>query len=334
MDNSLISLICNLAWTFLCGFDDTAIKIFREFIKRHPTVNKWNIASDYSDGCYSFIISPAPGSPQESFDLVQSKLPKDIKEVRDISEDAISFLYEADKFIIAFKVKGKAKLFGDNFQARNYIDTEYQKASKIANPETLKMMKELYKKSLNNNFNLSLFTNLIMLSSFFVFISSLLSRESPAEIIGWFSDRDKMTSYCYGVIWVFSMQSFKALSDSIAIKFPQVFIGGSAEIPEPMWYDSWIRTADYISGALSHLDISVDGTVKKADTKQYQILSRVIADNENIIIFQLEFVNYQPVINRIIISQEMNSSTQISEIFHKYFGDKNDIDLDMEDRNN
>lgn len=291
--------ICDIVGTLFNYFDSNGIIAFRNFVNRHPAVSKWSIASDYSNQnkCFVFTIFPYTELPQETFNYIQSKLPKDIKKTRDISKEAIYFFHEPNRFYISFIIQGKPILFTPNVGhtslnvIRNCIAADYNRAVVAGGaPEALMKMKALHTESQKNNFNQPLFNNILILSAFYVFISLLLSRERKTEIIGWFSDRDKMTSYCSGVIWVLSMQAFGALSVTMGItSTPEIVIGGNTETPIPMWYDQLIRPADYLAAALASLNINADGSLVREDTKHYKILATTLPDNENIVVFQLKF---------------------------------------------
>ncbi len=295
--------ICDIVNTLFHAFDQSAIPAFRAFINRHPVVSKWSIASDYSDNCFAFTIFPYNELPPKTFNYIQSKLPKDIKEIRDISESVISFFQEPNRFHIAIVVQGKPNLFipdpdtGDTSLdvARNCIKADYTRNAG-GTPDALNKIKALYLESKKKSFNLTLFSNMVMLAAFYAFISLLLSIEQKTETIGWFSDRDKMVSYCSGVIWVFSMEAFSVLSKTMEItSIPEIVIGGHTENPEPMWYDQLIRPADYLAGALANLNIPTNGPIAKKNTKQYKLLAAILPNNENIVILQFKFAKHPAI---------------------------------------
>jgi hypothetical protein len=77
--------------------------------------------------------------------------------------------------------------------------------------------------------------------------------------IGWFSDRDKLTTWCDGVLWDYAMENVLGIADQLGIRleatqFPIAVPDPSTPAKDPLWYDELIRIADYFAGSLAAFD--------------------------------------------------------------------------------
>lgn len=299
---NIYNIVQALLHTFENTNDQKPIDDFRLFLACYPGITKWVIASDYCIGdkqnqydCFSFTLFPYDELPTTTFNYIRSKLPKDIKKVKELPKDAVSFFHEPRRFYVSIVIDRKRNLFISDSngtaldKARVHIKSDLQRAIKNNySLETRQRLRKLVEKSEAKSFSLKLYENIILLASFYIFISVLFLKECKIEKIGWFSDRDKMISYCDNVIWDFAKSSFYIISDAMGLNTTgdEILIAGHKEAPEikEMWYDELIRPADYLSSSLSSWSISADGKLHIPNTKQGELLRHAIAGNRNIVV--------------------------------------------------
>jgi len=305
--------IYTIVQSLLHVFDQRQINVFRAFLNRYPKIKKWSIASDYSTtdkknvfDCFSFVVYPYKEFPPAAFDYIASKLATDIKKKRNVSEDVITFFQESNRFYICI-ILDKKRNTSLKVARRNIKAVFNHAISNGSSQDAVCKIRELLNKSKNKAFNLKLYSDIILLAAFYNFISILLLRECQVEIIGWFSDRDNMTNYCNGVVWVFAMAGL-SLAKEIGLRLDdtKIFIGSNNESSreQGMWYDALIRPADYLCNVLANWRVSQDGCLSVNHPKQRKMLQHIVTDNENIVILYPKFqdANSFPIVNQIIFS--------------------------------
>jgi hypothetical protein len=282
-------------------FDKSSILAFRRFIKRNASVTKWIIAADY---CLhdptrpndSFVFSLVPyddwfGALQEE---IRTALPKDLKKTKSIGRAAIEFLSSERRFHIGFVVNRGRVLFtngrGSNALqvARGCIDKTYRHVvEKERSKDTVKRMNRLRQQTLANSANIELLTDLLLLSWFFPFVSLLLARECPVRILGWLPDRDSMTTWCNGVVWDFAGETLRGVAERYKINVPR----GSPVLAVPgeqngMWFDEFVRIADYVAGLLASWDFQANKLPGTSD-KYIRLAEDVFSDSTNMSVLKV-----------------------------------------------
>jgi hypothetical protein len=286
-------------------FDKSLLPPFRAFLAVRPHIKKWIIASDYClhdrsrpRDCFAFSIIPYDDWPENIFGRIRAALPRDIKNAHDLGAACIHYLRQADLFHIAI-VKDKKRRFYTNgigsdalVIARESIRMDLQSVIVAGRgAEQVARMRKLQQESLAKAFNVRLMTDLSLLSIFVSFVSLLLARESRAEIIGWFSDRDALTTWCEGVLWDYATEYVLGIGEKLGIPVSEVKF--SIALPDRrtsgedvMWYDEFIRVADYFAGTLAAWDPTAN-LVPGNSGKYVQMLREVIADAVNLAVLRL-----------------------------------------------
>lgn len=290
---------------FLESFDKSAVSQLRAFLSKNNLNRKWLISADYCIGdktrpndCMCFSITPYDMDFTDLQDMVSSVLRKDIKKIKNITQDTVEFLRNDRFFHIAILLRKDRNCFnnGPNSNplevAREVaIITLQQMESAGFNEDQLKKVRQLVQESKANSFNYKLFGDLLLLSLFFPFVSLLIARECKTEGIGWFSDRDKMTEWIDGILWTFATNNVRGLAEHKGI-----YVGKEVfpiAVPSPdtqqMWFDPLLRFTDYIAGSLAVWDIKNNRLPDKQNSNKFlRMVEDVIADSTNLIICGLD----------------------------------------------
>ena len=100
------------------------------------------------------------------------------------------------------------------------------------------------------------------------------------EKVGWFCDRDSMTSFCDGVIWDYALENFLGLSELLQIKrgstMPIIAAPDRSSGHEVMWYDEYIRAADWLAGTMAAWD-QRSNTIAGEQDKYLRVIEDVVA---------------------------------------------------------
>ena len=226
-------------------------------------------------------------------------MPKDLKKTKSIEGAAAAFLAHPRRFHFGFVFEKPPAVFyngagSDSLKiARESIDITVDTMVKFGRgKESLRPVKQLKQQSLANNFNVQLLADMYVLSYLFAFITIVLARERQVEIVGWFSDRDSMTTWCDGVAWVISHENLHGLAEhfgiSIAADMPLIAVPTPNAGKNAMWYDEYIRLPDYVAGILAAWSFATNQL--PGDKEKYVQLAReVVADARNMAVLKIRW---------------------------------------------
>jgi hypothetical protein len=138
------------------------------------------------------------------------------------------------------------------------------------------------------------------------FCAVILAQERKIEVVGWFPDRDNITTaYARIADHMFSV-NFSAFCqrnklDERGIKtvigVPEV----DSANPKRSWYDELIRIPDFLAGPLASWDYNnnlVPGRQKYVD-----LLQDAVADNPNLIVLRLSEIDGRIGVSRLMVSK-------------------------------
>lgn len=303
-------------------FDGSAVELFKDFIKTNAQVTKWMIASDYClrdmkrpNSAYAFSIIPYDAEFADIKKEITNHLPKDIKKTKELSDSTGAFLRHGRLFHIGFVLPHDPQVFNNHDgtpvleTARKSIKLTLEHMEKMNRGEDcIRRLRKLKQNSYANNFNYKLLSNLYILAYLFPFVSLLLARECQVDLVGWFSDRDKMTEWCDGIVWNIATETLYGMSEKMNINLPKglpvVGVPAPDENNEPMWFDELVRLPDYIAGLLSALDFAGGAlpTTNHQKNKYMQMAQDVIADSKNTVIIKIRYDNAMAA-SRILVSK-------------------------------
>lgn len=287
-------------------FDQSGRKVFREFLDRNQLITKWHIASDFClhdegrpNNVFAFSLIPYDATLQEIKGEIQKAIPRDWKKSRKIPGETIEFLHDKRRFHFAFVLPRTPQVFS-NGEGSDPLAVARQSVSMTVDTliaqertgDSLRRLKALKQESKANRFNITLLSDIYLLTDFFCFITLLLARERPIEVVGWLPDRDKMTTWCEGVVFDIGVQNLMGLAEHFRIAVPDG--GPRIAVPTPdagqdaMWYDELVRLPDYMAGMLAAWNFETNEI--PADRSKYRVMAEDFAAfAENIMIFKVRY---------------------------------------------
>lgn len=305
-------------------FDKSAINDFRTFLASNSGVTKWQLAADFClhdkdrpNDVFAFTLIPYDDYITNINSEIRTAIPKDIKKTTDIKEECLAFLRDTRRYHFGFVMKASPKFFynGEGSDplaiARESLDLILKKLEDLGrSKKNTKKLKMLIQSAKDKKFNVELLTDLLMLINFFCFITLLLARERKVDVMGWFSDRGNMTTWCDGVIWDLSYETLGGLSEHFNISLP--FDRPTIAVPNPddkvnaMWFDEYVRLPDYMAGILSAWDLE-NNKLPDDKPKFIQLAEEVLAKASNIAVIKVRY-------DDIIACSRITFNPEISEV--------------------
>ena len=173
--------------------------------------------------------------------------------------------------------------------------------------DQIRRFKAVMQKAKANSFNVGLFTDLTLLALYLAIITVLLCRERKPKVVGWFCDRDNMTNFNHGIVWDYAMENFQGIAELFQVDVndlkPVIAVPDRSSGEEVMWYDHYIRAADWLAGALAAWDRS-GNLVPTEHDKYLKLIEDVVADSQNIIVLPVHLDEAGVRISRLIIGRQ------------------------------
>ncbi|WP_212904533.1 hypothetical protein [Clostridium polyendosporum] len=247
----------------------------------------------------TFTVIPSVKSFQELKSLISSFALTDLKKTKTVKDQLCQFVKSGYLFSFTFLFDKKNKLFPDTNQQTYLVNIEQtiQMLKKwiINTPERkeyyssiIKRVNILKQEVKRSSFNLNLFNNISLTQFLAAYLTFILTKETSIkpEIIGWFSDRDKMTTSYNGIIYDYYNINyhFMCQQDSIDDSSVKVALAMPTEGEKVLWYDEVIRVADYLAGALAERNYE-----SKKNNKYDKIWEDAISDNLNLSLIKLNY---------------------------------------------
>ena len=304
----------------LTTFDKRALTLFRSWLAQHPSITKWIIASDFAlrdpnrpADCFAFTLIPYDALPQDIEADITANLPKDIKKSKTINDATIAWLRDPRRFHFAILMERNRAYYstGPGSDQLNIARKSLQRTLETIvraerDADQIRRLRKLVNKSQAKRFNVDLLTDLTFLAIWFPLITLLLVREHRSNIVGWFSDRDKMTTWCDGIVWDFAREHLYDLGQVLGIDITDLLtpIATPEKTPngEDMWFDDYIRPADWLAGALAAWN-RVHNLVPGEQDKYVLTLREVVADSPNIVLLPVYTDGSGIRCTRLMVSQ-------------------------------
>ena len=295
----------HIAKIFFECLDKSAMDNFRRFLDRHGSIKKWLVAADFSLGkdrplgCFAFTIVPYDAWPWEIERDAVANLGRDLKESKFVPQSAIGWLRDDRRFHFAITVGPDRAIFtgrtGSTLrQAREHVNATLAQVEANLDkvePATAKRVRKLAEISRRNSFNVKLLTDVWLLAVFFAAITTLIGRERPSQIIGWFPDRDNMTTWSDGVWHDYAFWNTRAFADAfdVDLRATRITVGLPSQTTgqEIMWFDYLLRAADWFAGAAAEWDRKTNLDPRK-HPKYREMWEQVIAGADNVIVLHLD----------------------------------------------
>lgn len=258
-------------------FNKSIIKDFKKYIKplNDSGVNKWTIYSDYcledKNKLYSamtFTLVPYIDHFEELKKVLKEIAPNDLKKTKLIDKRFCSFLKSGYVFNFSFIFeKGEnhffCKLSREEFiKAADELIKMYQKWI-ITTPintdyfnRVITKVKKLKQEMQRKTFNVTLFQNIWIVQLLVSYIMMIVTRESSLEpeIIGWFSDRDKIVHAYDEIIIDLANATYHNICELENVgdrECRKIVYPSKSQDSKALWFDEFIRIPDYLSGALA-----------------------------------------------------------------------------------
>lgn len=295
----------------------SAIGEFRRFLAKHPMVTKWMVASDFvinepqaASDAYAYTFFPYNAEIEHLKAKIVKLVPKDFKKTKTVKPQLHEFLQSGETFTICLLTPKRYNVAGDIHAVRRSLDASLKMMRDWKDAEgqqtVIKAFERLKEKAKANSFSAQLMSTMLIATVLAAFCAMILAQERKIEIVGWFPDRDNITTsyeriaeHIFGVD--FSAFCQRHNIDARPIK---IMIGR----PEPedakarqTWYDELVRIPDFLAGPLAgwrHEENLVTGRQKYVD-----ILRDAVADNPYVITLLLADTDKGIGISRLLCSK-------------------------------
>lgn len=287
-------------------FDKSGRAALQDFLTANSGIEKWHIAADFClhdsdrpNNVFAFSIIPYDSEFSTIKSQIHDALPKDWKKSKNITPQAIEFLHDKRRFHIAFVLPHAPQVF-NNGEDTSPLEIARESISITVDTliaqgrtgDSLRRLKALKQESKANRFNVELLSDLYLLSDLFCFVTLALARERNIDVVGWLPDRDKMTTWCEGVVFDVGVQCLIGLSEHFKIPVPEKGPLIAAPTPDAgkdaMWYDELVRLPDYVAGILSAWNFGTNEIPAERD--KYRVMAQDFAAfAENIMVFKVRY---------------------------------------------
>jgi hypothetical protein len=282
-------------------FCANATKEFRTFLANHPKVTKWLIASDFvlndseaiSDA-YAYTFIPHNAEIQKIKANIKELVPRDFKKTKIVNPSLKEFLRSGETFTICLLTPKKFSAAGDIHAVRRTLDETLKNMRNWKDAGAQKQLIEQFarfrERAKANNFNTQLVSTMMIATVLAAFCAIILAQERKIEIVGWFPDRDNITtSYERIVDHMFSV-NFSAFCQRHNIDQSQIRTGiglpqPDSANPKQLWYDELVRILDFLAGPLARWDYKKN--LVPTREKYVDLLQGAVADNHNLVVLLL-----------------------------------------------
>lgn len=297
-------------------FDKSAKKEFKAFLAKHPAVTKWIIVADFVIGdpqaahdAYAYTLFPYNTDIEELKASIAGLVPKDFKKTKTIEPRLHEFLLSGATFTICLLTPKKYKIAGDIQDVRRGLDETLSMMRKWHDAgnqgEVIKAFERLRESAKSNNFKAQLMSTMMIATVLAAFCAVILAQERKIEIVGWFPDRDNVTTAYESIAHHMFAVDFSAFCQRHGIDARPIKTVIGLPKPDPAkpnqsWYDELIRIPDFLAGPLAAwniMDNLVTGRQKYVD-----LLRGAVADNPYLVTLRLVDTDQGIGIGRVLCS--------------------------------
>lgn len=323
-------MIDQFAECFIETFDKSSRRKFQRWLTTRPTTTNWIIAADFAlrdknrpGDCFAFTLIPNDLHPKEFAAEVQRNLPKDLKKTKDLDAAAASWLRNPRHFHVLIPMRQDRVLYGNGPAGTTELDnirgilkaTIKQLVELERGPDQIKRFKATFHKAQAKGFNVELFTDLTLLSYYLAIITVILCRERKLDAVSWYCDRDSMTTFCDRVVWDYAMENFVGLASVLNVDcqrlIPVVAIPDVSSGKEVMWFDHYIRAADWLAGALAAWNRE-ENQLPGEHPKYIRLIEDVIADSENTVVLPVHVDDSEMNVRLVEVTRTPAGDTAIA----------------------
>lgn len=278
-------------------FYKSTVNEFRAFLAKHAAATKWIIACDFvinepqaTSDAYALTFYPYKEEIGQLKAKIAKLVPKDFKETKEVGPELHEFLKSGETFTVCFLTPKKYRIGGDLLEVRRSLD------------ETIAMMRHwhdaahqqrvigaferLRQRANANGFNAQLMSTMIFATVLAAFCAVILAKETKVDIVGWFPDRDNITTSYDQIAHHMFAVNFSAFCQrhNIDERLVKPVIGiptPDTKRPNQTWYDELVRIPDFVAGPLASWNFR-DNLVP--DKQKYlSLLEGAVADNPTLV---------------------------------------------------
>jgi hypothetical protein len=273
---------------------------FASYIQQHRT-RRWLMFSDYvlkhpgrPNDVFAFTLVPGGTHLESVTAALTSGAIRDFKDVRKISKPMLSLLTDRRLYTFCFIVKPSRVITRNVTTLRRMLDNTIammeQWKDAGSHVEIIKQFKAMRRKADAQSFNVRLVDNIILATTLASFLTYIICKYVRAERIGWFSDRDSITTAHQSIASHFYSVNVSACCQRLMHDWPgpELGLNGAVEEGRSLWCDAHLRVPDYFAGTISAWNIEQHSLVSEAP-KYTQVLMEAVADQRNVHIMRLTF---------------------------------------------
>jgi hypothetical protein len=299
-------------------FGKSAIGEFRRFLAKHPIVTQWMIASDFvinesqaASDAYAYTFFPYNAEIQDLKAKIVKLVPKDFKKTKTVKPKLHEFFQSGETFTICLLTPKKYSVAGDIHAIRLSIDETLRVMRSWQDSDRqqkiIKAFERLKERAKANNFNAQLMSTMIIATVLAAFCAIILAQERKIEIVGWFPDRDNITTSYERIADHLFAVDFSAFCQRHNIdEHPIKTVIGLPEPdpakPKQTWYDELVRIPDFLAGPLAGWDYRKNLVTGRQ--KYVEILQDAVADNPYLITLLLTDREKGIGVSRLVCSKD------------------------------
>jgi hypothetical protein len=273
---------------------------FADYLRGHDTT-RWLIFSDYvlkqpdrPNDVYSFTIVPGGKFLESLTAEFDATAVKDFKRGPQVGEEMLHLLSDKRLYTFCFIVDPSRTITRNVVTLRQMIDAtiemmgRWQDAER--NQDLIRAFKAMRRKADSRGFNVRLMDDIIVATTLASFLTYLICKLIPVERIGWFSDRDSITTAHQYIANHFYAVNVSALCQRYlkGWRGPQLGINGPVEAGGTLWSDAFLRVPDHFAGAISAWNIE-QNSLSSTAPKYLRVMMDSVADKVNVHILRLKF---------------------------------------------
>jgi hypothetical protein len=299
-------------------FGKSAIGEFRKFLAKHAMVTKWMIASDFvinesqaASDAYAYTFFPCDAEIQDLKAKIAKLVPKDFKNTKTVKPKLHEFFHDGETFTICLLTPKKYNVAGDIHAIRLSLDETLRMMRNWQDSDTqqkvIKAFERLKERAKANNFKAQLMSTMMIATVLAAFCAIILAQERKIEIVGWFPDRDNITTSYERIAHHLFAVDFSAFCQRHNIDERPIKTAIGLPEPDPAkpkqtWYDELVRIPDFLAGPLAGWDYKKNLVTGRQ--KYVEILQAAVADNPYLITLLLTDTEKGIGVSRLLCSKD------------------------------
>jgi hypothetical protein len=271
---------------------------FSDYVKGHDT-SRWMLFSDYvlkdrdrPNDVFAFTLVPGGQHLNSLLAEFSATATHDFKKIREVSDSMARLLTDKRLVTLCFVVSPARVITGNVEALRGMLDDTLAMMEKWEDAdghrELINNFKAMRQKAESRSFNIRLLGDIIVATTLAAFLTYLVCKHTKVERVGWFSDRDNITTAHQRIADIFYSVNVSSCCQRLMKGWcgPLLGVNGVAAEGNSLWCDDFLRVPDYFAGAVSAWHIEQNAL--SSDLPKYsQVLLEAVADKPNVHIIKL-----------------------------------------------